>query len=152
MGEPLEFYRSLNQLETDDCIIWPYSKSTGYGVLNIKGKVSRVHALVCSDNHGLRPSKLHQAGHLCGNRACVNYRHIRWITQSQNEKDKISHNLSNHGERNGQSKLTSNDVIEIRKMAKNGISVKALAMKYGVANVTIYDIIAYRRWSHLKGD
>ena len=53
------------------------------------------------------------------------------------------------GERNGNSKLTEEKVIKIRKMYKDGISQQKIANIIGVAQTSISQIVLYRTWKHV---
>lgn len=51
---------------------------------------------ICEWYHGLAPSDVHEAGHLCPNGEnclCVNPRHLQWMTREENEQHKHSYPL-----------------------------------------------------------
>jgi hypothetical protein len=50
------------------------------------------------------------------------------------------------GENNGRSKLTAEQVIEMRKLREDGFSYGKLSIKFGVAKSTVIDIIKKRKW------
>lgn len=54
------------------------------------------------------------------------------------------------GEKNGRSKLTEDQVIEIKKLKSQGNSYKKISIKYSVSKTLIIDIIKGRRWSYIK--
>ena len=54
------------------------------------------------------------------------------------------------GESNPSSKLTKDDVIEIRTLVKAGHLQKDLATRYGVHIVTVSDIAIGKTWAHLE--
>ena len=118
----------------ETCIEWPYARNnTGYGVRGSE----YVHRLVCEKMHGPPPTKKHQAAHSCGNRLCVNWRHIRWATPSENQRDRIAHGTHLRGSRSNFAKLNESQVREIL-LAKGKDSRKSLAEKHNttVANIT----------------
>lgn len=128
----------------DECIVWPYPlHSTGYARVGNVG----VHRMACELRNGPCPLG-HQARHLCGNRGCINPRHLEWGTQSANEADKLAHGRSNRGERHGSSRLTVEQVREIRSLASTTPHTE-LADRYGVNRRTIGDIARRRIWSWL---
>jgi len=53
------------------------------------------------------------------------------------------------GEDNGTSKLTSEQVLEIRMIWARNMTAKELAAKYGVARITIEKIVNQQSWKHL---
>lgn len=46
------------------------------------------HRQVCEWAHGSAPSPIHHAAHSCDVNLCCNPAHLRWATQSENERDK----------------------------------------------------------------
>ena len=133
--------------ETDDCILWPWgTHGGGYGSVG-HGKRKGVHVLVCRNVHGEPPSSKHEVAHSCGVRRCINKRHLRWATKSENMADKLIHGTHNRGERGGLTKLTKEQVIEIRTGKRRQT---ALAKEFGVTVATINDAKHHRTWSWLK--
>lgn len=64
-----------------------------------------------------------------------------------NNLEWISRELSNREKR-----LNYNQVLQIRKLAKNGIKAEDLARRYKVNLMTVYNIISHRTWKHLPPD
>jgi hypothetical protein len=130
--------------DTDDCIFLdiPGGIWIGRG-----GRVERMYVVVCVWEHGPRPEGM-QAAHSCGNGpGCVNRRHLRWATASENEQDKIIHGTSNRGERHGNAKLTEADVRAIRTDDRRPYHL--IALDYGVNDWTIARIIRRESWAWL---
>lgn len=78
-------------------------------------------------------------GHLCHNRRCFRYDHLKVMTQSENLL-MSRHNLGQNdkrGELNPAAKLTDVQVAEIR--SATGTNVE-LAKRYGVSDVRISQI------------
>jgi hypothetical protein len=87
-GEALAFVRRVLASETDVCVPWPYGRKVrGYGVVAIGQMPTLVHRHVCEQAHG--PSEM-LALHSCDNPPCINPRHLRWGTQSDNMRDRWS--------------------------------------------------------------
>ena len=82
---------------------------------------------------------------------------LEYITHSQNVKHAFDNGLMlpKLGSINGNSKLKEEDVLAIRKAAKEGgmyYGRKRLAEKYGVSECCIKEVVNFRRniWGHLK--
>ena len=156
-GEPERFYReTVLTYGGDTCLIWPFSRSVGYGKINRDGKPAWVHRLVCQEIHGPPPTPKHQAAHSCGkgHEGCVTPAHISWKSQKENESDKLIHGTHNRGERHGLAKLTEEQVIEIRNL-KGKFLQKRIAEQYGISQTTVSSIHLGKHWgglAHQKGD
>lgn len=147
-GTALIFLREALASNTDDCVEWPYGRmANGYGRVKLDGFTHNAHRLMCFWKNGPAPSDKPEAAHGCGNRACVNPRHIRWASRQENMADKVIHGTDHRGERNGHAKLTESDVREI--MASNEAGT-VLAARYRVSSATISSIRHGRKWRHLE--
>lgn len=101
-----EFGR-LAALETDECVVWPFGRTAaGYGAVVIDGKQEKVHRLALKRR--LRPpSPTARALHaplICHNKACLNYRHLRWGTDKDNAADRDLDGGTRRGQANGNSR------------------------------------------------
>jgi len=119
--------------ETDECTIWPFAvrKSNGYGAFDISEKGIKinfeVHRWVCLQVHGEAPYE-HEAAHKCGNKLCVNPKHIYWATRLTNMQDVKDHGTSRGGGRYRQ-KIFQADIEAICASKESHVTVAA---KYGV--------------------
>lgn len=57
-----------------------------------------------------------------------------------------------YGESNKKSKFTNEQVIEMRRLRKAGMTLVALAEIYGVAFSSIHRIVTMQTWRHIQGD
>ena len=89
--------------------------------------------------------------HTCDNPKCCNPEHLYEGTAKDNADDMISRGRAPHGERHPNAILNASDVVYIR-YSDHGLSSRQLADKFGVARVTIRDIIQNRKWRHVKMD
>lgn len=135
----------------DDCLLWPFSTTRGYGTVWNGVRTMPAHRYVCSLAHGSPPAAS-DCAHSCGNRLCCNPKHLRWATRAENEADKIKHGKDNRGQRHGLSKLTNEQVLAIKAKRRAGMKRKDLALEYNLKPATIYDITSGRRWQHLDGE
>jgi hypothetical protein len=53
------------------------------------------------------------------------------------------------GERNGSAKLNAAKVLEIRRLARKGVSQRAIARQYGVTHILIGKVIRRENWRHV---
>jgi hypothetical protein len=91
-GVPQRFVEVALSSDLETCIIWPYSKdSDGYGWALLDGMTRSVHRYVCEKEHGPPIGERNQAAHSCGEPACINRKHLRWATRSENMMDKHEH-------------------------------------------------------------
>lgn len=121
----------------------------GLSLPGAKRKTWNVNVLVCMAFLGPKPPK-HEAAHWNGNRADNSLPNLRWATRKDNLADRHRHRTVNHGERNGQARLTEKQVRAIRDAHSNGVMPKALSLQYGLNPRHVCDIIAGRRWRHVE--
>jgi hypothetical protein len=146
-GDVRNYLPSLLLTEIDECIPWPYSLDRyGYGQCRFRGKVVRVHNWICRQIEGEPPPDMTDAAHLCGNRTCVNHRHIRWASRKTNAGEGHSHTNDQKGEANKMAKLTKEDVRAIRRARA---SQPKIAARYGIHQTTVSQIKLRKRWKHV---
>lgn len=81
---------------SDNCINWAKATNNkGYGHGWWDGKYMLAHRKAYKDKYGSIPKGM-QVRHLCGNRLCVNPKHLAVGTQSDNEKDKKKHGTARY--------------------------------------------------------
>jgi hypothetical protein len=114
-----------------------------------EGRVTKkVSHLILETFIGPRPDGM-EACHDNGRRSDNRLANLRWDTHSGNVADKKLHGTSQVGMKNGLSKLTDQQVIQIRESAAMGASFRALAMRHGVDERNIARIVRRKRWQHL---
>lgn len=151
-GVAKDFFGEALQYQGTACLFWPFAKKEcGTAVLNKRGTVLRVPREVCRAVHGEPPAQFYHAAHSCGNGhlGCVNPKHLRWATPTENNLDKVDHGTHNRGERNVHSRLTENQVMEIRSFDPKLNTYAQFARRFGVTRETIRDIVQRRTWAWL---
>ncbi len=150
-GEPEKFLREVViPYEGDDCLLWPFARTCGYGVVRHNGSMKRVSRLVCERAHGQPPTPMHEAAHSCGkgHEGCVTKRHLSWKTPGDNTRDKIAHGTMLRGEAIGNAKLSEADVLAIRS-SRGALSQREIAKIFGVSQGTVSLIHTGKIWAHL---
>lgn len=147
-GEPSKFAAASLNIETDDCIIWPHGKISGYGAFRSGGLQFRAHAWVCEQTYGPKPFANAHAAHQCGNRSCINKRHIRWATPKENIHDKALHGRQTKGEDINTAVLTREQVLRI---ANDNRPFTEIARAYGCGRSTVRSIHRGESWKDVTG-
>lgn len=144
--------------------VHPYQDSKGYLRIDINmdgtrktRKTYKVHRIVAQcfiPNPDNKPQVNHINGIKTDNRA----ENLEWCTNAENQKHAVRTGLrtvfpDNRGERNGQHKLSVEDVKYIRahyKRYSKDWNSEVLAKKFNVGDQAILDIITGRRWNWLS--
>lgn len=151
-GEPLQYFREVVlHHATQNCLLWPFARSSGYGTLTIDGRTQYVHRLVCEHVHGPAPSPDFQAAHSCGagHLGCVSPGHLSWKTPAGNSVDKIEHGRTTRGERSASSKLTAEQVRTMRDLRAAGLPLRELSERFDIGIPTASQICSGKRWGWL---
>lgn len=137
--------------EHDRCVPWPfYIGARGYGMTTVANTPKGAHRRVCELAHGPAPFVGAHAAHSCGNRECVNPKHLRWATPSGNFADKHKHGTRQVGELGPSSKLTNKEVIAIRRTRRDtDLTLKEIAEKFGVSLTNVSMIANRKTWTHI---
>lgn len=149
-GEPMRWLVEHVTHDSDECLRWPYARSgSGEATVWFEGHQRSAAPIMCRLVHGESPSQDHECAHNCGkaHEGCVNPRHLRWATRSENHMDKYLHGTMPIGERSHKHILKAPQVIEIRKRLEKP---SVLAKRYGVKVATIYAVLAGLNWAWLE--
>lgn len=115
-----------------------------------KQNVIEVHVLVCK-YHVPNPELKDQINHKDGNIYNNNSSNLEWVTHTENIRHAYETGLnSSVGENHPSSKLTKNDVVRIKEMAKLNISNYKIAKLYNVTASTIKKITTGKTWKHAR--
>lgn len=153
MGEARKFFdETVVTFTGDGCLRWPFSTDNhGYGQMNVDGVPRKVSRLACIAVHGEPPSPKHEAAHNCGKGrdGCVNPRHLRWATHSENLADRSEHGTLLFGERSPRSVLKEDEAREI-KQSRGTVSQRKLAAQFGISRWTVQEIHRGKNWARLE--
>jgi hypothetical protein len=122
-----------------------------------KGRMHQVHRLVALafiPNPDSKPEVNHENGKTSDNRAS----NLTWMTRLENVEHAISTGLFRHdirnmpkGVANHNAKLTEEDVRRIKRLVSDGTdSFTAIARKFGVSTMVVYQIRKGLAWSHVN--
>jgi len=109
----------------------------------------KIHTLVLTSFVGPRPPKM-QCRHLDGNKKRNHDCNLKWGTQQENAADAIFHGTFAIGERNGQSKLTPEKILEIKKLRSMGYSQEQVAHKFNINRSCVSKLEIGESWRYLS--
>lgn len=115
--------------------------------LNGKRDTFMVHRLVLEAFIGPCPDGL-EAAHLNGNRSDNVLPNLVWTTRKENHSHKVAHGTQPFGEDNAQSKLTAEQVLEIRRL-RGQVKGRELAARFCVSESNVSVIQLGKSWTHL---
>jgi hypothetical protein len=164
----LHFWPFVDKKSCDECWIWNGTKMrAGYGGVFFKGKPTGAHRLSWMMANNRYDITRHMVVmHSCDNPSCVNPSHLRLGTYSDNNKEPYikgrripatgsDHYTAKHpemirrGEQQSATKITTDTVLAIRRLYRDGEKQSAIASRFNVCQSLISLIVSGRRWSHL---
>ena len=126
-----------------------YTNKGGYPKCWYSGTSMRVHRAIFISHFNIAnlPARW-VVRHTCDNRSCINPKHLLIGTNTDNTRDMVERNRQAKGSKNGQSRLTEKQVLEIKSNhIDNGV---VLGKKYGVTKCAISDIRLGKGWGWLN--
>jgi len=137
-----------NVEKTETCWNWMGVTKKGYGYLRVIDKRCRAHRVAYEIWKGPIPDGL-LIRHKCDNRACVNPEHLETGTDADNMRDKVERNRQIKGEKHGHSKLTEQQVCEIKVLLADTITCTEIAKQFNVNRTAISHIKHNKNWKHI---
>lgn len=143
--KPLEarFWSKVEKLGSNECWEWKGTLSHGYGYFLIKWRhaiaAHRMAYVICK---GPIPERLFVCHH-CDNPKCVNPNHLFLGTHADNMHDGWNKNRFPYGDNHSKSKLSSGQVVQIRKIGTSMTQLK-IAKMFGVSRGHISEIIHFK--------
>lgn len=139
----------------------PFLNSDGYCVVRLsdasngRREIARVHRLV-AEAFLPNPEGKPEVNHIDGDKSNPHLRNLEWVTSQENRQHAWGTGLRNRthlpahkGEKQANSKLNDESVIQIRLLRCSGASYGALSKRYGVSKRTIIRVVTGDSWSHL---
>lgn len=122
----------------------------GYGIVGLYPNTTiHAHRLSYFLTYGFLPEHMVICHH-CDNPACCEPLHLFLGTKADNNADMRGKGRHAHGVSHYQAKLNPSKVRAIRKMVKEGKSMRACGERYGVSSSTIEDIIYGKTWKEIQ--
>ena len=161
MNSPLEtskqrlrFWAKVERRGSDDCWLWIGARANGYGLFRLDTqRRASAHRISYAHHCGPIPDGLWVL-HDCDTPLCVNPRHLHLGTHRDNMREAVERGRQAVGERAANSKLTADDVREIRrrcrKRGEGGERQDDVAEEFGISRNHIWMIIHRRAWKHLS--
>ena len=122
--------------------------SCGYGRISFRGKSTNAHRVAWILTKGRLPQGVFVL-HRCDNRACVNVEHLFLGSQRDNIIDMYKKGRGARGEKNGQAKINSEQVKQIRERTISGESQRSLANKFGISKTSIARVVHRITWANV---
>lgn len=152
------FWRKVRRGGEAECWEWQaYRRPDGYGEFGVGKGIVRTHRFAWQLANGPIPSGLWVL-HRCDNRPCVNPAHLFAGTPLDNARDMIAKGrniaairpgYAPRGERQGSSKLTAADVIQIRGLLKSGRRTAEIAAQFAITDNYVRVLGRRVQWAHL---
>lgn len=142
----------------DDC--WPWEGCRNpqwYGTLKWRRRTDRAHRIAYELVVGPIPIGLCVCHH-CDNPPCCNPAHLFLGTIADNNADKVAKGRAGRtgkrsgwarGEGHGCARLTTADVIALRRRHVEGESQSSLAREFGVHVSTVHLVVHRKKWAHV---
>lgn len=153
---PKDFWSRFGGPVTDECWVWPgYIRFDGYGEVRTGAARWLTHRLAWTLANGPIPDGMFVC-HKCDSPPCCNPDHLFIGTNADNIADMIAKGRTCTGSKHGNSKLTEDQVLEIRSVYRRGIPNNAsptsqggLAKRFNVSRELIRNIVKRRVWTHV---
>lgn len=133
------------------CHIWTGARDKdGYGFMKHKKKQRRAHRIAFTIENGPIPEG-QLVLHKCDNPPCVNPEHLFLGLVQDNSDDMVNKNRQARGEGHGRSKLTEDEVREIRdRYIYRKVTLHQLAEEYGVYYTVIHKVVTREIWASVE--
>lgn len=145
--------RFWDKVDKKDIGCWNFLggiNKSGYGNFWLDGRIVSAHRVAWKISNSINIPKGKSILHHCDNKKCCRPSHLYCGNHSDNMRDYCSRLMDkdlNKGERNPASKLTLQDVKDIKELYATGkYSYSMIASIYGLAPTYPHSIIKGKRW------
>lgn len=146
-------------IRKDGCWDWKGPKDKGgYPVMSCRAGIGsdRGHRSSWVIHNGKIPEKMFVC-HKCDNPICTNPEHLWLGTHKENNDDKISKGRAKYksppimkGSSNPSSRLSEEQITEIKLLIGKGLTSRDIGKQYGVSKTTILRIKTGETWKHIE--
>lgn len=156
-------YQKVNQYSNhNECWLWKGAKYVnGYGNLRVNKRHLSAHRYSYELHHPLTlpiENIKYVVCHTCDTPACVNPNHLFLGTRSDNMRDCVDkgrfykevHDWNHLGEKAYQAILSTEKVLEIRKLwATGNYTLRQLYETYNVSKGCMWGVVERKTWKHI---
>ncbi len=151
-GHPGYLVSDLGRVKSPSGTVIKPNTFKGYQYFQTNQRKSvRVHRAVLLAFVGGPPEDAPSGGHINGKRDDNRLENLKWVSAKENYQHAQVHGTATVGERIAQSRLTEEQVIEMRRLRSEGMSFPKLAKKYGVGVNAVQRACYGITWKHLGG-
>lgn len=153
-------------VRTDTCWLWTGAKNTnGYGLIGLDGSQEFVHRLAWGLATGDPVSDETIIGHVCDVRLCLRnddqgiyildgieyerHGHLWLGTRDANQRDMAQKGRAARGQRHYATRLTDDDIREIRRRVASGERQNAVAAAFDISPPQLNTIVHRTSWKHI---
>lgn len=136
-------------IDPNGCWLWTGNPSDKYGTVMIDAEAFPVHRVSAALFNGFNIDSPLLIRHTCDVTRCFNPQHLIPGTVADNSRDMVERKRSLYGERSPHSKLTDDNVSEIKKRLEAGETQTSIASSYGVNQTLIGFIARGVAWKHI---
>jgi hypothetical protein len=159
----VRFWSKVDRRGPDECWEWQAGREdSGYGVFDGR----HAHRVAWEITNGAIPAGLIVRHYVCDNRPCCNVAHMKLGTRRQNSEDMVRKGRQATGDRSprrlhpesyavgeahGNSKLTPDQVREMRRLyAVGGETHQSLGRRFGISAAIAGRIVSRKMWKHIE--
>jgi len=140
------FWSKVDKSNPDRCWLWTSTKAgRGYGSFRIGQRQVYAHRLSYEMTYGPIPEGMYVC-HSCDTPPCVRPDHLFIGTPQENY-----HDARRKGRVISSSRLTTDDILEIRRLAAYGLKHVEIARRFNIKRAHAWGIVTGRSWSHVGG-
>lgn len=155
LSHPKTIIYSNGRIHKYDEKILKLNNSNGYRSVSLildKTKQTHMCHILVGTHFIPNPENKPFINHIDGDRSNNYFLNLEWSTNSENQLHayNILGRKAVNGELNGQSKLTTRDIIQIRHLYSQGNTLREIGIIYNVCQESIRKIVRSKTWKHIN--